>query len=88
MGFITSKYATLKEEAITMQLQLKDLTQDVENRLVDEEHFEKYYTLEKENYIQLKDAVSQYEKAYIVSMRRYNSMKTKVDSIITASKAK
>ena len=88
MGYITSKYATLKVEALTMQQQLRDLSQDVENRLVDEEHFEKYYNLEKENYIQLADAVSQYEKAYIVSMRRYNSMKTKVDSIITASKTK
>lgn len=88
MAFITTKYTSLKEEALTMQQQMKDLSQDVENRLVDEEHFEKYYTLEKENYIQLEDAVAQYKKAYKVSTRRFNTMKTKVDSIITASKAK
>lgn len=87
MAFITSKYVPLKKEAITVQQQMKDLKQDVDNRLVDEEHFEKYYRLEEENYNKLNDAVGQFNKAYNVSKRRYSNMKPKVDSIISASKS-
>ena len=85
MAFITSKYRPLKEEALIVQQQMKDLTQDVENRLVDEEHFEKYYRLEQENYLQLEEAVGQFDRAYTVSKRRFNNMKSKVDSIISAT---
>lgn len=87
MAFITSKYSPLKQEGLIIQQQMKDLKQDVENRLVDEEQFEKYYTLEKENYSKLHEAVGQFNNAYNVSRRRYTNMKPKIDSIISASKS-
>ncbi len=88
IGFLMTKYSPLKREAQLIQVQILNLGKDVQNKHVDEEHFENYYLLEKANYLQLEDAVIQITRVYNTSLSQYDRMKPKIDSIIIQSKSK
>lgn len=86
--FLSKEYKPILKESKIVKKQLQDLNHDVQNRLVDEKHFEKYYFLEQDNHMKLKGIVSQIKKAYDIIEEKYFRMLPKVDSIIEASKQK
>ena len=88
LQFLVSKYSPLKKEALTQQDQMRNLNQDVKNKHIDEEHFDNYYELEKTNYLQLEDAVTQITRVYQTALKQFNRMEPKIDSIISESKNK
>ncbi len=49
MGFIRNEFSMIKREANLMNSQIEDLNHDVDNGLVEEDQFERYFELEKKN---------------------------------------
>lgn len=88
MGFIMGEYTTIKTEANILQKQMVDLNHDVSNRLVEEKQFERYYTLENDNYGELSMAANQLFRAVEGGTKSYNEMVVEIDSIISAHKAR
>ncbi|MBL4708851.1 MAG: hypothetical protein JKY48_10485 [Flavobacteriales bacterium] len=87
MGFIRNEYSMIKSEANLMNSQIKDLNHDINNGLVEENQFERYYELEKKNSDQLQ-AVS---KKLLFKVKRMQTEYPKfipfVDSIINSYKS-
>lgn len=87
MGFIQKEYSMIKREANLMNAQIEDLNHDVNNSLIEENQFERYYELEKKNSEQLKAASDQ----LFFNIRRvdekYPELVPLVDSIIDSYKS-
>ncbi len=88
MQFLQLNYRSIAKESLIMQKQIKDLRHDVENRLVDESRFVKYYELEFSNFTQLQEASKQIGNIYNKSSAELAEMRPKIDSIVTAYKSK
>lgn len=88
MGYLQEQYIPIREEANIMQQQLIDLNHDVENRLIDEKKFDKYYQLEKDNFEQLFLAAGRLNEVNQKTLKAYNERLPKIDSLINAYKAR
>lgn len=86
--FFKNDFFQIRQEVKTITKQLDDLEKDVANRLVNENQFNDYYKLEKENFDQLLPITSQVSISYENMQKKYERMTPKVDSIINAYKAK
>ena len=88
MLFIQNEFNMIKKEANLMNSQIKDLNHDVDNRLVEEDQFERYYELEKKNSEQLETAASQLLLRVKKMQEEYPKLVPVVDSLIDANNAK
>lgn len=88
MNFVASEYSPIKAEAKITENQVKDLKQDVDNRLIDEKKFNTYYELEQKNFSQLKFATDRLVDISKQAKEGYEEKTPLVDSLITAYKAK
>ena len=82
MEYIRMNFAPLIQEAKTMQLQISDLKHDIDNRLIDQEQFEKYYDLENRNSLELESAVEQIKSIYLKMNEELVKKNPQIDSII------
>lgn len=88
MEYIKTNFIPIRLEAQSMQQQILDLEHDVENGLVEQEQFDKYYELESRNFEQLERAINQINSIYLRIDTELVQKAPKIDSIINAYKAK
>lgn len=84
--FFESQYFPILEESSIMKAQIKDLTTDASNRLIEEERFQSYYELEQDNFMKLLNVSEAISRKYNIINRKYYNMLPKVDSIISATR--
>ena len=82
MEFIKEQYSAIKQEANIMKQQMTDLNHDVENRLIEEKQFDRYFELEQDNHLQLRAAANQLVKVSNDALNSYNHHIPFVDSLI------
>jgi len=82
--YLSANYGPFMNEAKAMKEQLQDLKLDIDNRLVDQEQFKKYYDLENNNFLELDNAVKTIKDVYLRVDSELVRRTPKIDSIINA----
>ena len=88
MGFIRGEFSPIKTEANILKQQLEDLSHDVDNRLVEEKQFDRYFELEKNNFDELSIAYQQLSVSIELVTKKYNLLAPGIDSFIEDYKAR
>ena len=88
LRFLNKDFFAIRNEVKTITKQLADLKKDVDNGLVNETHFEEYFKMENDNFRQMHLICLPINENFIKDFDKYERMTPKVDSIISAYKAK
>ncbi len=82
-----ANYSKSLKEMELCKKQIQDLNHDVNNDIVDETQFDRYYHLESNNIVLAEEAVNEVLRAINTILPIYDTLNPKIDSILAISKS-